>query len=73
MIKFLNSESASHVCGCSGCTSCASLGAHYISVNGVKYFTSFMCREGDNLPFLLLSGETAENIESGETRWILWD
>jgi len=73
MIVFLRTESADHVCSCYECNSCPAIGVHYISVNGVKYFTSFMYREGDKLPFLLLSGETAENIESGETRWILWD
>jgi len=71
MILFKNSRSASHVCGCYGCTQCSATGSHYITCSGVTYFTSFLCREGDTEPFYLKEGETEERIVAGDTRWIL--
>ena len=73
MIVFKNSESASHVCGCSECNSCPALGVHYITVDGAKYFASFMCSVGQTEPFYLDASETSEEIIAGNTRWILWD
>jgi len=73
MIVFLRTESASHTCGCSGCTQCAATGYHYILVDDAKYFASFMCREGNTEPFYLEEGETESAIIADETRWILWD
>ena len=73
MIIYLRTESASHVCGCYDCNSCPAIGVHYISVNGEKYFTSFMCRVGQTEPYYLETHETSEAIIAGDTRWILWD
>jgi len=73
MIVFKRSESASHVCGCSGCTQCAATGYHYILVDGVTYFATFICREGQTEPYYLEAGETEAKITADDTRWILWD